>query len=50
MIVDDGVGCESVTESQGIYGIRERVEKSKGTVRFVTAPNQGFLTRVELPI
>ncbi len=50
MIVDDGVGCAAIDENNGIQGIRERVEKANGTVRFVTAPNQGFLTRVELPI
>jgi signal transduction histidine kinase len=50
LIVDNGVGCQSIEESNGIRGIKERVEKSKGTIRFVTAPNQGFLTRIELPI
>jgi signal transduction histidine kinase len=49
-IADNGVGCEKISENNGIKGIRERIEKEKGKVRFMTAKGQGFLTRIEIPI
>lgn len=50
IIADDGVGCAKLTYNNGLSGIRERVEKSGGTVRFSTDQNQGFLTRIQLPV
>lgn len=50
MIADDGAGCESIVDNNGLKGIKERVAKRKGSVRFITASGEGFMTRVKLPI
>lgn len=50
MIGDDGVGCENISENNGLRGIKERVEKAGGTVRFSTSVGEGFFTRVKLPV
>jgi len=50
VVCDDGKGCEKLQENNGIRGIRERVEQANGTVRFITAAGEGFLTRIRLPI
>ena len=49
IICDDGNGCEKLQENNGIRGIRERVENAGGTVRFLTAKGEGFLTRIKVP-
>ena len=49
MIADDGKGCENIQDSNGLRGIRERVQKAGGTVTFRSAPGEGFLTRVRIP-
>lgn len=41
-IFDNGAGCGELAEGNGIRGIRERVEKNGGQVRFVSAPGEGF--------
>lgn len=50
VIGDDGSGCAEIKENNGIRGIRERVEQAGGTVRFLSAPGEGFLTRIKLPL
>ena len=50
MIADDGIGCEEIKDNNGLRGIRERVQKAGGTVSFSSAPGEGFLTRVKLPV
>lgn len=50
MIADDGIGCAGITDGNGLAGIRERVEKAGGVVRFITGENEGFLTRIQIPI
>ena len=50
VIADDGAGCDKIVANNGIKGIRERIEKEKGKVRFVSSKGQGFLTRVQIPI
>lgn len=50
MFGDNGKGCEELKENNGIRGIRERVAKAGGTVRFVTAQGEGFLMRLCLPL
>lgn len=50
ILADDGVGCEKINENNGIRGIRERIEKEGGNVRFLTSKGEGFLTRISLPI
>lgn len=49
-IFDDGCGCESIRESNGIRGIRERAAKTGGTVRFFSAAGEGFQIYVNLPV
>lgn len=48
-IADDGRGCEEITYSNGLKGIRRRVESAGGTVRFISGKNEGFLTRIQIP-
>ncbi len=50
VIADDGLGSEKLTYHHGLLGIKERVKQAGGTVRFSTGPNEGFLTRIEVPI
>ena len=49
-IFDDGRGCGMVQESHGLSGIRERVEKAGGQVRFLSAEREGFQIYMELPV
>lgn len=48
IIGDDGVGCASIEDNNGLRGIRERVEKIGGKVRFISSEGEGFLTRIHL--
>lgn len=47
---DDGRGCGAIREGNGVRGIRQRAEEAGGSVRFVTAPGEGFLLRMYLPV
>ena len=49
-IGDDGKGCGNIEENNGLKGIRERIDKAGGSVRFQSAEGEGFLTRVKLPV
>lgn len=49
-IFDDGSGCEDIQEGNGIRGIRERVEKNGGQVRFLSAPGEGFQISARFPV
>lgn len=48
MISDDGNGCDDIKDNNGLSGIRKRVEEAGGTVRFVSAAGEGFLTRIHV--
>ena len=48
MIADDGDGCDTITDNNGLRGIRERVEKAGGSVHFTSEKGQGFLTVVKI--
>ncbi len=50
MISDDGKGCENIKDNNGLSGIRERVEKMGGKVRFISGKDEGFLTRISVPL
>lgn len=50
IIGDDGVGCENIKDNNGLRGIRERVEKNGGKVRFISGQGEGFLTRIHLDV
>lgn len=49
-IFDNGSGCGDIQEGNGIRGIRERVEKNGGQVRFVSAPGEGFQISARFPL
>lgn len=49
-IFDDGSGCGDIQEGNGIRGIRERVEKNGGQIRFVSAPGEGFQISARFPV
>ncbi|MBR6718274.1 MAG: two-component sensor histidine kinase [Oscillospiraceae bacterium] len=49
-ILDDGRGCENITEQNGLRGIRERTEALGGTVRFMSAAGEGFQTVIRVPV
>ena len=50
IIGDDGVGCETIEDNNGLRGIRERVKQHGGTVRFISGEGDGFLTRIHLDV
>ncbi len=50
IIGDNGKGTGKLRENNGIRGIRERVLKVNGKVNFITGENEGFMTRVSLPV
>lgn len=50
IIGDDGVGCAKIEDNNGLRGIRERVEKCGGKVRFISDEGEGFLTRIHVDV
>lgn len=50
MMADDGVGCATLEDHNGLAGIRERVSNAGGTVKFITGQQEGFLTRIWVPL
>lgn len=49
-IFDNGRGCGEISEGNGIRGIRERVQKAGGEVRFVSESGEGFQISIRFPI
>lgn len=49
-VFDDGQGCKQLTESNGIEGIRKRVERAGGQVRVLSSPGEGFQIFIGLPV
>ena len=49
-ILDNGRGCETISEHNGLRGIRERTEKLGGTVKFSSIQGEGFNTIIKIPI
>lgn len=49
-IFDNGSGCVTIKEGNGLRGIRERIEGAGGQVRFRSEPNGGFQTYISLPV
>lgn len=49
-IFDNGKGCKEITEGNGIRGIRERVKKAGGEVRFVSESGEGFQISIRFPL
>lgn len=50
LIADDGRGCDVIVENNGLRGIRQRIRDAGGSVRFSSGINEGFLTRVQVPV
>ena len=50
MVADNGKGCESIQENNGLRGIRERIREAGGKVSFTSSPGEGFLTRAKIPV
>ena len=48
-ILDNGKGCETISEHNGLRGIRERTEKLGGTVKFSSIQGEGFNTIIKIP-
>ena len=48
-IFDNGAGCGSIEEGNGIRGIRQRVEQAGGTVRIISGCGEGFQIYIRLP-
>jgi signal transduction histidine kinase len=50
IISDDGDGCDEIKDNNGLLGIKERVKKAGGTVRFISEKGEGFLTRINVAV
>ena len=49
-VADDGRGTADASGGNGLIGMRERATMYGGTVAVSTAPGEGFLVVVELPM
>ena len=49
-IFDNGRGCEKINEREGLSGIRQRIEKIGGTVKFSSSEGDGFSTIIKLRV
>lgn len=48
-ILDNGKGCDIISEHGGLSGIRSRTEKLGGNVRFSTVSGEGFSIIIKIP-
>lgn len=48
-IFDNGRGCNVIKEGNGIRGIRERVRRAGGEVRFISETGEGFQISIRFP-
>lgn len=49
-ILDNGKGCEHISEHNGLRGIRERAEALGGTAKFSSIKGEGFNTIIKIPV
>lgn len=49
-VIDNGKGCEEIKEGNGLRGIRERIERIDGTVKFSSGADSGFTTVIKIPV
>jgi len=47
---DDGKGCKTIIEGNGLKGIRERVEKLNGQTYFASKKGNGFCAIINIPL
>lgn len=48
-VLDNGRGCENISEHNGLFGIRSRTEKLGGTVKFSSVCGEGFSMIIKIP-
>lgn len=49
-LLDDGKGCDNIQESDGLRGIRRRVEQAGGKLRIFSERGEGFQIYMNLPL
>lgn len=49
-IFDNGIGCESVEDGNGLSGIRERIDAVNGTLKIHSALHEGFQLIIKIPV
>lgn len=49
LIMDNGIGCDSIQEGTGLAGIRRRAASLKAELRLASTANEGFTTRLSIP-
>lgn len=49
-LFDDGIGCKKLICGNGLNGMKNKVEKSRGVIRMNTAENEGFQIFLSLPV
>ncbi len=49
-IIDNGVGCENITQGTGLKNMKRRVEEFSGEINFYSEPNIGFHISISIPI
>lgn len=47
---DDGIGTSKIIFSNGLKGMKERVEEAGGYINISSEPNQGFAVDINIPI
>lgn len=48
MVLDNGVGCKKVSPGNGLKGIQKRLDIVNGTIEFITAPDEGFMSKINI--
>lgn len=48
-ILDNGIGCDEISEHGGLSGIRRRTESFGGNVRFSAVSGEGFSMIIKIP-
>jgi len=46
LVMDNGVGCHTMIKGNGLKGIEERILKIGGSVHFVSAIGEGFVSKI----
>ena len=50
LIMDNGKGCDVITEETGLEGVRKRSELLGASVRFTSTPGEGFYTHLTVTL
>lgn len=48
LVMDNGIGCKELVLGNGLRGIQERLKLIDGKAEFITAPGEGFLTKIKI--